>query len=757
MVAASHVVLAFTSEDQVPSGELHLAVLPKARGNSPPLLEDCTHDMEREEGLEPIQLLESSEYIYLLDLGPTQEGAYLEPLELFEPDDDSNRRGRLKTGLATGRVPIRLMTASGVIIGQTAVEVRSRKFDYLKHYRWMLGDIAEQMAELVMERFAASEQYFSPDNERGATSLYQRFEFLQASLASQEFEASIQQIFAKPYVHWITKGERRPPGYGIRPSSQVARQIAGVGPRVHWPGGARASVPATFSIESQEASLDNVPNRFIKFALQRWRDLTWQVHDLLDGQSGLAPVGRGLREVTALGERLDALLQQPMFRGVNPLTQLPGANQVLQKREGYRDLLGTYVQSEVAAKLAWPGGEALFSAGQRNVAALYEYWTFLQLAAVIKRITHQNADLSDLIEIAPDGMSISLARGRAARVSGSVLRFGRRIGLELWFNRTFSGQGRFPDSWSRAMRPDVTLKVSVDDAIVEPSWLHFDAKYRLDHLSELTGGAPETAKEEQEYLAIVGSEGGSSAKRSDLLKMHAYRDAIRRSSGAYVLFPGDSTDLLQPYDEILPGLGAFVLRPTDAGMTEGFLDLQHFLDRVLDHFASQPSQHERERYWTRESHLGRPLESRVVAAEFLTKPPADTRVLLAYVRSAGQLTWIHSQGLYNLRAGARQGAVELGSDELASQFLVLYGPHVQDPELWRVVGNPRVATRQDLLDTGYGSPGGDVYFCLSIEPVDSMYRLSSEQVARAASAFGGLPGGPIGITWAELIAGSPLK
>jgi predicted component of viral defense system (DUF524 family) len=30
-------------------------------------------------------------------------------------------------------------------------------------------------------------------------------------------------------------------------------------------------------------------------------------------------------------------------------------------------------------------------------------------------------------------------------------------------------------------------------------------------------------------------------KNADLLKMHAYKDAIRRTGGAYVLYPGDKS------------------------------------------------------------------------------------------------------------------------------------------------------------------------------------------------------------------------
>ena len=50
--------------------------------------------------------------------------------------------------------------------------------------------------------------------------------------------------------------------------------------------------------------------------------------------------------------------------------------------------------------------------------------------------------------------------------------------------------------------------------------------------------------------------------------MHAYRDAIRRTAGAYVLYPGNDGDdkRFEEFDhrgfhEVLPGLGAFAIRP----------------------------------------------------------------------------------------------------------------------------------------------------------------------------------------------------
>ena len=75
--------------------------------------------------------------------------------------------------------------------------------------------------------------------------------------------------------------------------------------------------------------------------------------------------------------------------------------------------------------------------------------------------------------------------------------------------------------------------------------------------------------------------------RADLLKMHAYRDAIRRSEGAYVLYPGEVTSVEKDnkrwkgFHELLPGLGAFAIKPASDGSAKGIEHLGKFLDEVL--------------------------------------------------------------------------------------------------------------------------------------------------------------------------------
>lgn len=119
--------------------------------------------------------------------------------------------------------------------------------------------------------------------------------------------------------------------------------------------------------------------------------------------------------------------------------------------------------------------------------------------------------------------------------------------------------------------------------------------------------------------------------------MHIYRDAIRRSAGAYVLYPGTSEQQrFDEYHEILPGLGAFALRPSTQGPADpqGAAPLRRFLNDVLRHVANQASQRERAWFWRDRSYERSDASSGLPTpvAPWLKKPPEDTRVLLGYVR-----------------------------------------------------------------------------------------------------------------------------
>jgi hypothetical protein len=635
----------------------------------------------------------------------------------------------------------------------------------------MLGDIARVMSEVVMERFAPTEQRFTPDYARDAATLYQRLAFLQNLIAGEVFEAAVGQVLGRPHRGWSSVHEQRPPGRGVPGGSDVARQIVRAGPRL--PSGLElpSSWPAHFDVEKQEETLDTPPNRFVKFALERWRDVVVAIMNALRAeQHSSGPVERGIREASLLLLRLEGILYQPLFREVGDLTHFPAGDQVLQKREGYRELLRAYIEFEVASKLAWSGGEEVYGAGQRDVATLYEYWAFFQLVRIVATVCEVPFDLERLVEVRPDGLAIDLHRGRDRVLVGGVSRLGRSLRVELWFNREFRKTSSSGGTWSRSMRPDYSVRISAVAKEISGTnqpddvWLHFDAKYRVDAVSEIVGADAQTITSHDNGdlaegigVAKVDAQGVGRAKASDLLKMHAYRDAIRRSAGAYVLYPGSEPKDFREYHEILPGLGAFALRPMPSGGVEGEAPLARFIQDVMVHVASQLTQHERSRYWESRSFApSTRTEVHLRAADFLPRPPADTLVLLGYMRGARHREWIRSKRLYNLRAGRRRGSVGLGSRELAADVVALYGDEFDDVELWQVSGEPQILTREQMHAMDYPSPRGDAYYCLPLTPIDEGTWRDEEFAHRVRAARETLGrdkpyGSPVTTTWQELI------
>ncbi len=765
MTSKREVTLEVIGSDGLVVGHLTVRLLPATSElASPAPLLDLRECPERDPAQEPVQLLEGAEYVYEIRLLDASDSPITtDRPEILQADTTHGERGRLRPSLFTGTLPVTVLIGQ-TQLGKVSLEVRSRKFDYMSHYRWMLRDIAEEFAEVVMERFAPTEQRFEIDETRDAQTLYQRFSFLKSLIAGDTFESALHQILARPHRAWITEEELRPVGRSIPGGSQIARQLSTPGPRVRWSGQGSEhdlnSLPATFRVQRNEETLDTPENRFVKFVLTRWRDIVSDIGQVLSALPSGAPIKRGLREVEAVVAFLDAALSHELFDEVGVLTQFPANSQVLQKRAGYRDLFQAYVQFEAAANLAWQGGERVYGAGQRNVATLYEYWVFLKVAGTISSLCQLPFDRGSMLEASEQGLGIGLRQGIERVLTGTVDRLGRRLRVEFVYNRTFSRGRAEGSSWTRPMRPDCSLHIAPEDGSKAPFdevWLHFDAKYRVENVTELLSQEVVGDDEDVDVLEGVKPVPAATAKRDDLLKMHAYRDAIRRTAGAYVVYPGSNRADYHTYHEVLPGLGAFAVRPTEIGDAEGINLLQSFINDVLDHVASQGTQHERSRFWTREAYDDRyVVRTAIAAVSFLDRPPADTTVLLGYVKDPDHLDWIHQQRLYNLRADGRTGSVGLQSRELATDLVVLYCANPAVVELWKITAAPRVRTRTEMVAAGYPRPRGELYYCLGLEEIPHSEwpeLLSLDRVLAVRESVGnGQPhGAPVVASWLDLV------
>ena len=65
--------------------------------------------------------------------------------------------------------------------------------------------------------------------------------------------------------------------------------------------------------------------------------------------------------------------------------------------------------------------------------------------------------------------------------------------------------------------------------------------------------------------------------------MHTYNDAVRRTVGSYVLYPGDFDSKIKNYrlfEEVLPGVGAFAIKPSI--QTDSENALKDFIYEIIE-------------------------------------------------------------------------------------------------------------------------------------------------------------------------------
>ena len=204
--------------------------------------------------------------------------------------------------------------------------------------------------------------------------------------------------------------------------------------------------------------------------------------------------------------------------------------------------------------------------------------------------------------------------------------------------------------------------------------MHFDAKYRVEDIEGLFGAEGRRC----------GRGGAGNYKRQDLLKMHAYRDAIKRSQGAYVLYPGQSSvpAKFKGFHEIIPGLGAFGVAPDENGEAQGMESLEEFLDEALTHLCNRTTAQERVSFHVAEAYTLKEVpvlygalrlpEADIYGPDYRALPPAEHMVLVAWYRNEPQkqLAEAH-EGFAYVRLGRRSGALHVHPNLARVRHIVL--------------------------------------------------------------------------------------
>ncbi|SHK52060.1 hypothetical protein SAMN04488028_105290 [Reichenbachiella agariperforans] len=657
------------------------------------VLFDCEDHLEF--GEERYQLVEGNFYQYELPEGYQLDDRH----ELVETNAFHTNQGRITPNIYVGQVSIPVLDAEETKVAELKLEVRSIKANYRSDYRFMLETITEKCTDLLLQSNSPVTQHFDIDYEKDSSSTYQRFSFIKSVIDNEEFDEAIQRILTSPVTKWIEKTEVVNTQRIKRLGSFEIRQLTTGSQRTSLPSSHHlhsvglTSIPNKISSYSKTDSVDTPENRFVKHALETYLKFCSDI------QSKASVGSRLYLEAKAVTQKLESYLHNTIFKGISRPTSLKLNSPILQRKEGYRELLKSWLVFDLAAKLTWQGGDDVYRAGKRDVATLYEYWLFFTLLDLFKDAFEiEPKETSKLIQKTNDGLGLQLKQGQHTALKGVFNTSTRELNVSFNYNKSFSGKSEYPEggSWTKSMRPDYTLsfwpksitKVEEAERLEQVVHIHFDAKYKVLHLNQIIDEEEETSR---------------SFKNADILKMHAYKDAIRRTGGAYVLYPGTESMKEKGFHEIIPGLGAFPVRPSRTNT--GIADLKAFILEVINHFVNRASQREflsnkvYDIYRDKPSELNEPIPEKYGDKNII---PDETFVLVGFYRSAEHYNWI-KKGQYNFRMGSGNGSLILEQEVIGAKYLLLHThKEKKSGDLWKIVSKgPKVYSRLNLEKKGY--------------------------------------------------------
>ncbi len=676
------------------------------------------------------QLVEGCLYDYQISdtdfvLGDIQEN-------IIQQHKRATNLGTIAPNIFVGTLSIPLINKeTGKEHGNIQLEVQSVKSSYRTDYRDMLELITEKSTELLLQASSPVSQHFEIDYTKDSLTLYQKFAFIKSVISSEEFAEAIHRIVTSPVTKWTETTEEK--------DIRNVRRFSNTNTKEILKGSRRKELPDThylrkYGIDSlperitsirKTDSVDTAENRFIKHALENFLKFCTDIntkaktfgHKKMESES------------EQLIRDLESQLHHSFFKSISRPTTLKLNSPVLQRKEGYREVLRAWLMFDLAAKLIWTGGDDVYSGGKKDIATLYEYWLFFKLLDLFQSLFNiEPKDISDLIKETPDGLNLQIKQGIFTALNGIYDSGKRKLNVRFNYNRSFSGRKNYPESgsWTTTLRPDYTLSFwpyGITESEAETQELivhiHFDAKYKIANLTDFLTQNFDNDLDDQKAKNREGI-----YKNGDLLKMHAYKDAIRRTGGAYVLYPGDRSLNQKGFHEIIPGLGAFPVKPskTDSGIGE----LKAFILEIIEHFMNRASQREKAAYRTFDIHKN-PPDSNSIVKEALPEPyntnrdliPDETYVLVGYYNSLEQYEWIKRNKRYNFRMGSGTGSLILNAETVGARYLLLhtFGDSVSG-DLWRIVSEgPKVYSKEDLLKKDYPSPSQDYYLVIEIEKV----------------------------------------
>ncbi|WP_235182896.1 restriction endonuclease-like protein [Gracilibacillus boraciitolerans] len=411
------------------------------------------------------------------------------------------------------------------------IEVFPTKLDYRKDYKKLLEEVNDEIYNLAYHFIKKTHLGGAKTKLEGTPSRSEFFRLIESHFV--KLMQAIQRIEQQPH-HKFHTTHRKVRGDQLGRQDQQARKYLRKRPhllvQVDKGGinlGGQHVMPTNGLNIRKEVTYDTHENRFVKWIMIRLEEKLDDLIKTLQFRADYTVDGDIIVRLNDMKQKLKDKAQSYFWKSISRLDRSV-MSLVLQMAPGYRESFQIYLL--LSRGLALQGN--IYNMSVKDVATLYEYWTYLKLGQLLGR-KYEMVD-QDVIKVNHNGLFVNLQPNASAK---RVFRHPKtKEKITLIYQKR---EQRLP---TITQIPDTMLSIEKKGKDYEYQYV-FDAKYRIDFaLNDTTYG--------RNYDGIPGP------MEEDINTMHRYRDSIvvneegpfeRKAFGAYVLFPWNNEDLYQSH------------------------------------------------------------------------------------------------------------------------------------------------------------------------------------------------------------------
>ncbi|MBP1947122.1 restriction endonuclease-like protein [Virgibacillus litoralis] len=443
---------------------------------------------------------------------------------------------------------------------KVTMEIFPIKLNYKEDYKKLLDEVNEEVYNLayhfIKKTFLGATTSFAA--QPSWSEFYRLFDAHFARLIK-----SINVIERQPHHHLKTT-YRKVRGDQLKKADSTGRNYLRKKPHLFHEVqngiklGEQNVMPSHGLNVKKQLSYNTLENQFVKWMMKR---LVNKLEDLSNViQNSLHPYQQNnneelLAKIYKMKAELERRLKTQFWRQIKQLNRSV-MSLVIQMAPGYRDVYQIFLT--VSRGLVLHG--QLYNMSVKDVATLYEYWTFIKLGQILG--SKYPMISQDIIKIRRDGLFVQLDQSASAKRVFKHPVTNERITLHF--------QKLDKNLPTVAQKPDSMLSIEKKGKGYSYHYI-FDAKYRVDFATEGT------------YYQNKYHQPGP--LEEDINTMHRYRDALvvkeegpfeRYAFGAYVLFPWFDEEAYEAHDFYKSindvNIGGFPFLPNSTRLVEQFIE-----------------------------------------------------------------------------------------------------------------------------------------------------------------------------------------